>query len=57
VSPSTLRPMWSPPARMPLIPVPTLALAALDIKHLFDAPQKMSYPSATTESHEHSIEL
>ena len=40
-----------------LIAVPTLAPAALDIKHLFDAPQKMSDPSGTTESHERSIEL
>src|SRR5215471_6341035 len=40
-----------------LISVPTLALAALDIKHLFDAPQKMSDPSGTTESHERSIGL
>jgi hypothetical protein len=27
-----------------LIPVPTLALATLDIKHLFDAPQKCRTP-------------
>jgi hypothetical protein len=40
-----------------LISVPTLALAALDIKHLFDAPQKMSDPSGTTESRKRSIEL
>src|SRR5437879_1631521 len=52
-------PRCGPSAPLPissLTSVPTLAPAALDIKHLFDAPGKVSYPCDRRVSYERSIE-